>query len=33
VIHKINFHPPPYELEMDIYLNFGKWWNIKFQTK
>jgi hypothetical protein len=33
LIHKIIFHPPLHEFEIDLYLNFGKWWNAKFQTK
>jgi hypothetical protein len=32
-MHKIISYPPPYEFEIDLYLNFGKWWNAKFQTK
>jgi hypothetical protein len=32
-MHKIMSHPPPHEFEIGLYLNFGKWWNHKFQTK
>jgi hypothetical protein len=32
-MHKIISYPPPYEFEITLYLNFGKWWNAKFQTK
>jgi hypothetical protein len=32
-MHKIISHPPIYEFEIDLYLNFVKWWNVKFQTK
>jgi hypothetical protein len=32
-MHKIISYTPPYEFEIDLYLNFGKWWNDKFQTK
>jgi hypothetical protein len=32
-MHKIISHPPPHEFEIDLYLNFAKWWNVKFQTK
>lgn len=30
---KINFHSSSYEFKIGLYLNFGKWWNDKFQTK
>jgi hypothetical protein len=30
---RINFHLLPYEFEIGLYVNFGKWWNIKFQAK
>jgi hypothetical protein len=33
MIHKINFLPSPYECEIGLYLNFIKWWIVKFQTK
>jgi hypothetical protein len=32
-MHKIISYPLPYEFEIVLYLNFGKWWNAKFQTK
>jgi hypothetical protein len=32
-MHKIIFHPKLHEFEIELYLNFKKWWNIKFQTK
>jgi hypothetical protein len=32
-MHKVISHLPPHEFEIDLYLNFGKWWNVKFQTK
>jgi hypothetical protein len=30
---KIICHPPPHKFVIGIYLNFEKWWNVKFQTK
>jgi hypothetical protein len=33
LMHKIIFHPPLLEFEIVLYLNFGKWWNVEFQTK
>jgi hypothetical protein len=32
-MHKIIFHPTPHEFEIGLYLNFEKWWNVKFQIK
>jgi hypothetical protein len=32
-MHKIISNPPSHEFEISLYLNFGKWWNVKFQTK
>jgi hypothetical protein len=29
-MHKITSHPLPHEFEIELYLNFGKWRNIKF---
>ena len=33
MIYGINFHLLPYEFKIDVYVNFGKRWNIKFQAK
>ena len=33
VIYGINFHLPPYEFEIGLYVNLGKLWNVKFQAK
>jgi hypothetical protein len=30
VIYIINFHLSLYGFEIDLYANFGKWWNVKF---
>ena len=30
--HVINFHLPHYEFEICLYVNFEKWWNVKFQV-
>ena len=30
LIYRIDFHLPPYEFEIGLYVNFGKLWNIKF---
>jgi hypothetical protein len=30
LIYKIISYPSPYEFEIDLYLDFGKWWNAKF---
>jgi len=32
-IYKNNFYLPPYEFKIDLYINFEKWLNIKFQAK
>jgi hypothetical protein len=37
-MHKIISHPAPHEFEphefeIGLYLNFEKWWNVKFQIK
>jgi hypothetical protein len=32
-MNKIISHAPPHEFEIGLYLNFGKLWNVKFQTK
>jgi len=31
--YRINLYLPPYEFEIGLYMNFGKWWNVKFQAK
>ena len=28
--YRINFHLQPYKFEIGLYVNFEKWWNIKF---
>jgi hypothetical protein len=28
-MYKIISHPSPHEFDIDLYLNFGKWWNVK----
>jgi hypothetical protein len=33
MIYIINFHHSSYEFEIDLYVNLGKLWNDKFQTK
>jgi hypothetical protein len=33
IIYRINFHLSTYEFKIDLYVNFGEWWNVKFQTK
>jgi len=33
VIYGINFHLPPYEFEIGLYVNLEKLWNVKFQAK
>jgi len=33
-IYRINFYLSPYKFdEICLYVNFVKWWNVKFQTK
>jgi hypothetical protein len=32
-MHKIISHPAPFEFKIGLYMNFGKCWNVKFQTK
>jgi hypothetical protein len=33
IIYKINFYLSPYEFDIGLYVNFGKWWNVKFEAK
>jgi hypothetical protein len=33
VIYKIKLYLPPYEFKIGLYVNFRKWWNVKFQAK
>ena len=33
IIYRINFRLPHYEFEIDLYIDFVKWWNINSKPK